>query len=453
MTSCDKPGANPTPESAPDQAQELAALKAQVAKLERALSAQQKISKVLMDRSEHSVNDSGNAYALFAQNLSLQKNVEGRTLELRKVNEELRGMVEVTRQARKVAELRGQEARQALEELRATQEQLIKAEKMASLGQLVANMAHKINTPIGAIKSSGKNIAEGLEYVIRHIPKLFSHFDRQSRDLFIDLLSKVGQPALPRSTREERVLKRETARKLEALDIKHSYFTAGILIQLHAYELVDRYLPLLHHPESKVALDIAHRIASLIQNSDNINDAVEQLSRLIASLRVFSNLNSPDQRVWANVADELDAVLAAHRSQMQQNVTLVRHYERVPKLHCAPNELSQLWSHLIHNALQAMEYAGTLTVSIRQTGEEVMIAINDTGCGIPDALHSKVFDPFFTTKPTGEGGGIGLDIASKIVARHAGRIALESQVGTGTTIFVYLPLPKLLDQTNDLILG
>jgi signal transduction histidine kinase len=86
-----------------------------------------------------------------------------------------------------------------------------------------------------------------------------------------------------------------------------------------------------------------------------------------------------------------------------------------------------------------MKYEGTLTIGIRQEGNQAVVSVGDSGCGIPQTIQSRIFEPFFTTKPTGEGSGLGLDIAKKIVAKHKGKIEMQSEVGVGTTFSVYLP--------------
>ncbi len=86
-----------------------------------------------------------------------------------------------------------------------------------------------------------------------------------------------------------------------------------------------------------------------------------------------------------------------------------------------------------------MQYQDPLTIIIRQEGQQAVVSVSDSGCGIAPISQSRIFDPFFTTKPTGEGSGFGLDIAKKIVAEHKGKIELHSEVGLGSTFSVYLP--------------
>ena len=128
---------------------------------------------------------------------------------------------------------------------------------------------------------------------------------------------------------------------------------------------------------------------------------------------------------------------------MQNKVTLVRDYqnlETIPALPCLPDQLHQVWGCLIHNALQAMAYDGTLTVGIRQQDGEVVVTVKDTGAGIPESIRPHIFDAFFTTKTVGESSGLGLAIGKMIIDRHHGRIEVDSMEGGGTTFSVFLPL-------------
>jgi signal transduction histidine kinase len=109
-------------------------------------------------------------------------------------------------------------------------------------------------------------------------------------------------------------------------------------------------------------------------------------------------------------------------------------------LWCQPDALNQVWTNLIHNALLAMQHQGTLTLSLRQQGEELQVAVADSGCGIAPELLPRIFEPFFTTRAAGEGSGLGLDIVRQIVTAHGGRIEVQSTLGVGSVFTVSLPL-------------
>jgi signal transduction histidine kinase len=98
-----------------------------------------------------------------------------------------------------------------------------------------------------------------------------------------------------------------------------------------------------------------------------------------------------------------------------------------------------VWTNLIHNALQAMDNKGNLTVATIQQQGYIKVSITDSGKGIPDEIKDKIFQPFFTTKPPGEGSGLGLDIVRKIVEKHQGTITFASVPGQ-TTFTVSLPI-------------
>jgi signal transduction histidine kinase len=111
----------------------------------------------------------------------------------------------------------------------------------------------------------------------------------------------------------------------------------------------------------------------------------------------------------------------------------------LPPIEAYGSELNQVWTSIIDNAVDAMSGQGELTLRTRREGQWIVVEIEDTGTGIPDALQARIFDPFFTTKPPGKGPGLGLSIAHTIVVqKHKGRIDVSSQPGK-TRFEVRLP--------------
>ena len=133
-----------------------------------------------------------------------------------------------------------------------------------------------------------------------------------------------------------------------------------------------------------------------------------------------------------------------YQNQFKHGIDLQLHFEEIPEFMGYPDALVQVWTNLIHNAIQVMQNKGELTISTKldtnSDKQKVIISIKDTGSGIPTTIQDKIFDAFFTTKREGEGSGLGLDITKKIVERHNGKIWFETQVDKGTTFFVELPL-------------
>jgi signal transduction histidine kinase len=118
---------------------------------------------------------------------------------------------------------------------------------------------------------------------------------------------------------------------------------------------------------------------------------------------------------------------------------VVRQYEALQPIFCYPDELNQVWTNLIHNAIQAMKGVGILEITVSQQRNEVIVRMTDSGCGIPEDIKAQIFEPFFTTKSAGEGSGLGLDIVKKIIDKHQGNIDVDSQPGR-TTFTVVLPI-------------
>ena len=338
------------------------------------------------------------------------------------------------------AEAARRQAAQALLERNQAEAQLVHSEKMAALGQLIAGVAHEINTPIGAIKSSGRNISESIGSALLTLPRLLDELDDTHRRLFAELIDRASAPRAPLSTREERAIVRDVTAKLEALGFEHPRHRAGLLVQLQSHHDLDAVLPLLRHPAVDRVLDTAHGIATITTNADNINVAVDRVAKIIFALKSFSRFGGVQVWTEADLAEGLETVLTIYQNQIKHGTELVRRYEDVPPVRCLPDELNQVWTNLVHNALQAMDHKGTLTVGLRREGDDVAVSIGDTGCGIPEEIRGRIFDAFFTTKPAGEGTGLGLDIVRKIIDKHQGRIDVDSDVGRGTTFTVRLPI-------------
>ena len=106
---------------------------------------------------------------------------------------------------------------------------------------------------------------------------------------------------------------------------------------------------------------------------------------------------------------------------------------------CYPDELNQVWTNIIQNAAQAMQYKGKLTIHTYDKIDHVEVTFTDTGSGIAPEIQDKIFEPFFTTKAMGEGSGLGLHISKQIIEKHKGSITISSILGQGTTFSIKLP--------------
>ena len=332
------------------------------------------------------------------------------------------------------------QAAQALQDLHAAEAHLVHSEKMAALGQLIAGVAHEINTPIGAIKSSGRNISEALQSALLGLPALLDELDGEHRRHFSELIKRASAPTAMLTTREERTIVRGVTEQLEALGLDQARHRAGLLVQLQSHTDLAGVLPLLRHPAVDRILDTAHGIATITTNADNINTAVDRVAKIIFALKSFSRFGGVQVWMESDLREGLETVLTIYQNQIKHGIDLVRHFDDIPPVRCLPDEINQVWTNLVHNALQAMDHKGSLTLGLRREGDNALVSVSDTGCGIAPDVREKIFDAFFTTKPAGEGTGLGLDIVRKIVEKHGGRIFVTSEVGRGSTFTVSLPI-------------
>ena len=328
----------------------------------------------------------------------------------------------------------------AMSDLRAAQSQLVLAEKMATLGQLVTNIAHEINTPIGAVKSSGQTIADSVQYLIAQLPEVLQSMDAAMQQLFVRLLGQLHQSDQEISLREERAITRSVMRELEQAGVEGAAYKARVLVQLRAHCNVQQFLPLVQHSQSHAILDAANGIATVAHSAGNINSAVERVSKVVFALKSYSRSEQVGVRMDVQLKEGIETILTIYQNHFKNDLTLVRQYEEQPMVYCYPDEMNQVWTNLILNAMQAMKYQGTLTIALRTHEQYAVVTVSDTGSGIPEEIRDKIFDAFFTTKTSGEGSGLGLDIARRVVEKHNGRIEFWTEVGVGTSFTVYLPL-------------
>jgi signal transduction histidine kinase len=170
-----------------------------------------------------------------------------------------------------------------------------------------------------------------------------------------------------------------------------------------------------------------------------VRESTRRVSELVGAVRTYSQMDrAAMQRL--DVREGLESTLLVLGHKLRHGVEVVRRYgPDVALVEGYPGELNQVWTNLIDNAVDAMDAAGTLTVTARSDHDEVVVEIEDTGTGMPPEVAARAFDAFFTTKDVGKGTGLGLDVAKRIVEeRHHGSISIDSRPGA-TTVRVCLP--------------
>jgi signal transduction histidine kinase len=284
---------------------------------------------------------------------------------------------------------RTRELSDALKHLKESEAQLIQSEKMASLGQMVAGVAHEINTPLAYVKNSLGTVADKL-------PDIAATVERCEKLL---ALLQAGANA-------------------DAQELTRQFAAASAqLAQLR---------------QRKVMAEL----------TGLVNDGLfgtGQMAEIVGNLKDFSRLDRSKVTSF-NLNEGLNSTLLLAK-HLLKSVTVNKQFGDIPEVTCSPSQVNQVFLNLITNAVQAMDAGrGAITLTTRGDGAGVTVEVADNGKGIPPEVLPKIFDPFFSTKEIGKGTGLGLSISYKIVQQHGGRIDVESPAGAGAKFTVWLPL-------------
>lgn len=369
-----------------------------------------------------------------ADRLELLNTLAAKEAELTRANHELRLLNDALHQS--VAD-----RTQAYDQLKQAHQYLVQQGKLASLGQLLAGVAHEINTPVAAILSSVRNLEEQLLRAMQDVPTLLRDLPEPIVALVMQLVHQAPANALDDGTQQERVQRAALQQQLEQHGLPHAFELARDLNEFDVNGNLPAYLPLLQLPNASQVLGYAVRLLRLRQGLTNITTAGNNAVKVVRALRSLSQ-DQPDNAVRQPVllSEQIDTVLTVFHNQLKHNFLLDKYYQ--PDTTPVPvyaEELSQVWTHMITNAVQAMDGRGRLTVEHWIEGEWAYVRITDNGPGIPPDVLPRIFEPFYTTKPAAGNSGLGLDICQKIVTKHGGSIEVKSHPGQ-TSFTVLLPL-------------
>ena len=270
------------------------------------------------------------------------------------------------------------------QELKHTQSQLIQTEKMSSLGQMVAGIAHEINNPVNFI---GGNIDYANQYIqdLADLVTLYQEYYPNPPDAIIQHIEDI---------------------ELEFL-----------------------------------REDLPKTLSSMKMGADRIHE-------IVVSMRNFSRSDDGNMKS-ADIHEGIDSTLVILNHRLKQGIQVIKQYGKLPAVECSPAQLNQVFMNVIGNAIDALEevkkgdkeYSPTIWISTEVTADNtVTVKIRDNGPGIAPGCAQQIFDPFFTTKSIGKGTGLGLAISYQIVAKHHGKIEVNSQIGQGTEFMITLPV-------------
>ncbi|MEA5517709.1 ATP-binding protein [Limnoraphis robusta] len=296
---------------------------------------------------------------------TLEEKVEQRTQELRHKNQDL----EIT-----------------LKKLKKTQTQLVQQEKMASLGQLVAGVAHEINNPVNFIYGNVQPATKYARDLLNLIQLYQKHYPQPNSEIIDDI----------------------------------------------------------------EAIDLAFIQEDFMQLLDSMKEGSERIKEIVLSLRNFSRLDESEQKqvdLHQGIESTLRILQNRLKAQSERpEIAVIKQYGQLPLLNCYPGQLNQVYMNLLSNAIDALEQDRTIInphilIHTTLSNNNIEIRIADNGSGIKSELLERIFDPFFTTKPVGKGTGLGLSISYHIIVEnHKGKLLCHSELGKGTEFIIKLPI-------------
>lgn len=320
-------------------------------------------------------------------------------------------------------------------------------EKMMALGKLSAGLAHELNNPAAAIVRGSISLKNHLQLQ----PEAFKHLisvRMESKD--IDFVNGKMFASLNNSTRPVLTMMQRSEKEDEISDWLYEQNINDTSDMAENFVEFDFSISILEEIKSHIPSNDLEPILTWVNINfttermvADIQEASKRIADLVGSVKTFTHMDRGSNKEFVDIHSGIRNTLVMMNYKIKKaGITLIEEFdETIPPINAMVGELNQVWTNLIDNATDALEFQknATLTIRTHQEKEFVKVSIIDNGPGMSAEIKSRIFDPFFTTKAIGKGTGLGLDVVCRIVKQHRGTIHVNSEPGK-TEFLVCFPI-------------
>jgi len=234
-------------------------------------------------------------------------------------------------------------------------------------------------------------------------------------------------------------LRKKITLELEEKGVQDAQGLATILASVGIAEQYERFISLFQQYGNEPFVQLLFKFSQLTIGLGTIDVATDKTRKVVYTLKALSDNETQRFMTKVNIMQTIETVLSTYQNYFKQGVELITTLNDCGEVSANREDLIQVWTNVIHNALQAMNYRGILKVTLETIENQLVVTITDNGKGIDPDIANRIFEPFFTTLPQGEGSGLGLYITQKIMETHHGTIEIQSQP-QNTVVTIKMPI-------------